>query len=410
MEGQAVRVMHVVRFHGTGGVECTVAGFLHGTADRRLEHHVLVAARPLHPYFRALVRERAASVHHARFLAGVRVPRWPPFLRRAHLERIVRRVSPHLLLLYCRLGDLRFVQAAGHSRCGAVCVHYEHGTAWGTQEGACVTDFLASLKGVIAVSRAAGRVLELRYGCPPAMIRLCYNGVRLPAPPEGAVPKELPVSRPLRLAYAGRLDRRKAPVVAVHVLAKLLQRGGDFELHVAGAGTELASMRAAAARLGVAQRVVFHGFVEDMPAFYQDVDVLLCLSIQETLANVCVEAGYFGCPVVGARVDGIPEVVVDGETGFCVRPELPLESYEALGGSPLGDGHVVYDPDADCLAQARLVSPDAVADAVLRIVANGPAFRQMSARAHEVTARRFDFQAYAAHLNELLLEFAGWPG
>lgn len=396
----------MVRFHGTGGVECTIAGFLGGATDGRLEHHVLVAARPLHPHFRALVRDRAASVHHARYLAGVRVPRWPRFLRQAHLERIMRRVRPDLLVLCCRLGDLRFIEAARRSRCGAVCVHYEHGTAWGTEEGAGMDRFFASLKGVIAVSRAAGRVLELRYGCRPATIRVCHNGVRLPPPHDGMVPKELPTSRPFRLAYAGRLGPRKAPVLAVHALARLVQMGADAELHVAGTGTELPNMRAVAARLGVVERVIYRGFVEDMASFYTGVDILVCPSLQEALANVCLEAGYYGCPVVAARVDGIPEVVVDGETGFCIRPELPGDSYEALGGGTIPRNQIAYDPDADGLVEARLVSPDALADAVLRVVRNQEAFRQMSARAHQVTAQRFDFAAYVARLNGLLLEFA----
>jgi glycosyltransferase involved in cell wall biosynthesis len=70
--------------------------------------------------------------------------------------------------------------------------------------------------------------------------------------------------------------------------------------------------------LGLADRFRFLGFRRDAPDLIRLFDVAAVPSHVEPLGNATLEAMAAGLPVVGSRVGGIPEMIVDGETGFLV--------------------------------------------------------------------------------------------
>jgi glycosyltransferase involved in cell wall biosynthesis len=390
-----------------GGVETLFAAYMATAADERLEHHVLVTRERVHPQFRADVLRGAASVHMAKYLGPFKLPRWPRRLRLWRLGQVARRVRPDVVLLRNCLGDLQRSRIAGCISPPAANVYYEHGSAWGEHPLRAVSAFLDQMDGLICNSHASRRMLELRWNCRAGLAHVCHNGLRLPPPPEGSIPRRLPSSGPVRLGFAGRLVAYKGVVLAVHALKELSGSGRLFELHVAGGGPELDGLRALAGRLGLGGAVCFHGVVADMPAFCSSIDVLLCPSLREPLGNVCMEAAFYGCPVVATAVDGIPEIVADGQTGFCVPPVLDGQAYADLGGSGEKLPEWVYDPTTDTLAPARSPDPRQLAQAVLRVCADGERYQQMSARAHERARSRFDMTTYVQALNGLLLQFAG---
>lgn len=76
--------------------------------------------------------------------------------------------------------------------------------------------------------------------------------------------------------------------------------------------------------------VMHVGFRDDIPAVMQSIDSLLILSRQEGMGMVIVEAMAAGKPVIGTRAGGIPEVVVDGETGLLVEGDDDDALLEAI--------------------------------------------------------------------------------
>jgi glycosyltransferase involved in cell wall biosynthesis len=111
------------------------------------------------------------------------------------------------------------------------------------------------------------------------------------------------------------------------VEAMTLVRPG-IRLVVAGDGTQRENVRAAAERLGVADRVRFLGAVahEDVPGLLRSVDVVACMPWYEPFGIVPLEAAACGRPVVGSAVGGLLDTVVDGRTGLLV----PAQDADAL--------------------------------------------------------------------------------
>lgn len=89
-----------------------------------------------------------------------------------------------------------------------------------------------------------------------------------------------------------------------------------------GNGTLRAELEERARRLGIAERTVFAGLVspDQVPACIQAMDVVVHASLREGIARVIPQAGAVGKPVVAFAMDGAPEVIRDGVSGFLVAP------------------------------------------------------------------------------------------
>jgi len=104
-------------------------------------------------------------------------------------------------------------------------------------------------------------------------------------------------------------------------------RGGI--LPVAGEGPDREELERLAARLAAPVR--FLGLRRDVPALMNAANAFVMSSVLEGLPLVLVEAAASGLPCVAARVGGIPEIVLDGETGRLV----PAGDQEALAAAML---------------------------------------------------------------------------
>jgi len=85
-------------------------------------------------------------------------------------------------------------------------------------------------------------------------------------------------------------------------------------------------LQAQAEQLGVADRIEFVGHQATVQPWIAAADLLVHPSVYEAFPRVILEAMALSKPVVASRVGGVPEAVVDGETGLLV----PAEDYDAL--------------------------------------------------------------------------------
>lgn len=106
----------------------------------------------------------------------------------------------------------------------------------------------------------------------------------------------------------------------------------DARLTIAGSGPEAQRLRDLAAQLGLAGRVSFAGRLdrEQMAELYRQADVMINPSLADNMPNSVLEAMASGVPVVSTNVGGVPYIVEDGVTALLVEPGSPEAMADAL--------------------------------------------------------------------------------
>ena len=139
------------------------------------------------------------------------------------------------------------------------------------------------------------------------------------AAPAPAAPRRAMVTPdgvPLALAL-GRLHENKGFDVLLAALAQV----PILHLWLAGEGGLRTALERQAAALGIAGRVRFLGWRDDVPALLAAADFLVCPSRHEPLGNVVIEAWAAGRAVIAASATGPRELLADGESGLLVPVE-----------------------------------------------------------------------------------------
>ena len=138
------------------------------------------------------------------------------------------------------------------------------------------------------------------------------------APVDKWSPVDTPSSGPI--VFVGRLYRQKGVHVLLAALGRLKLPAGQ-RVVIAGDGPEMAALRQQAGRLGLDQ-VEFVGALgdADLRQLMTSSRMVVVPSIwYEVRGMVILEAYAIGRPVVGSNIGGIPEVIVQGETGLLCR-------------------------------------------------------------------------------------------
>jgi glycosyltransferase involved in cell wall biosynthesis len=114
-------------------------------------------------------------------------------------------------------------------------------------------------------------------------------------------------------------------------LAALRRQGLEFCAVLVGDGPGRGSLEQQVAMLELSQYVRFLGWRDDVPRLLDAADVFVLPSVAyECLPYAILEAMAHGLPVVATDLAGIPEAVVNGETGRVVPPADPLALSDAL--------------------------------------------------------------------------------
>ena len=106
----------------------------------------------------------------------------------------------------------------------------------------------------------------------------------------------------------------------VDAAARLVRDVPDARVLIVGAGELESALSRRIRRLRLDGRVILTGFRGDVPSLLKGLDLFVMSSVSEGLGTSVLDAMAAGRAVVGTRAGGIPESVVDGETGLLVPP------------------------------------------------------------------------------------------
>lgn len=124
------------------------------------------------------------------------------------------------------------------------------------------------------------------------------------------------------LLVPGRLHVIKGHAFLVTACATLKAFGLDFVCFIAGDGPERKRIERQIRTLDLQREVKLLGHVvhEDLTAIYPFADLVVLTSKSEGIPIVLMEAMAHGCAVLAPNITGIPELVIDGQTGFLYEP------------------------------------------------------------------------------------------
>jgi glycosyltransferase involved in cell wall biosynthesis len=131
----------------------------------------------------------------------------------------------------------------------------------------------------------------------------------------------------------GRLDPQKGYGCLLRAFRQVLGQREQARLLVIGAGPEAPELRALAEELGVAEKVIFAGERADGPLLASLARLYVQPSLFEGTPNALMEAMAAGVPAVATAVDGVPEIVTNGVSGWLVPPNEPAALAEAVLGA-----------------------------------------------------------------------------
>lgn len=211
-----------------------------------------------------------------------------------------------------------------------VIIHTFHGHVFNSYFGKLKTNFfifferfLARLSsGIIVISPAqkkdivekykivkAGKVTIIRLGFKLEQFLSQRNNYQLK--------NELRVkSGDILIGIIGRLVPIKNHAMIINVLAGLRQSGLKVHLCIVGDGELRDELQQLALQNGVENFTHFLGWRLDIPNIYAGIDLLALTSLNEGTPVTIIEAMASKVPVVATRVGGVPDLIIEGKTGF----------------------------------------------------------------------------------------------
>jgi len=319
MSGRPVRVLHVIDSLNLGGAQEIV---LNLTACGHARFHHEVATLHGRGVYWERLASRGVPLHSLspHKLIPLYIPRLAMLLHRGSFD-----------ILHCHLVASNILAKPIGALCGVpVILNHDHtnDSYRATQRVRLALDSLTNRAAthVIAVSASCRDFLVQREHVPSAKISLVKNAIDLTrfTPDHGARANarhffSIAEDTPL-IVGVGRLHPQKNFHLFLEIAARIVKQIPNATFLIAGVGSEEATLREAAQRLGLSERVHFAGYVADTRLVYQSADLLLMPSRFEGLPMTLLEAMAMRVPVVASALDGIAEVVTDRKDGLLCDP------------------------------------------------------------------------------------------
>ncbi len=323
-------VLHVIHSLQGGGTERVLVDLLR-MCDAALFRHAVVTQRAAGSLASALPDHIPCVAMGARgrsWATGVRLGLIARKLRPAILHArntgcwndalVAKILTPGARLVLGFHG----LESASYFGCGQ-----RRSAKWGMHCGARFT----------SVSEAGRRQLQAEAHIPAERIEVLENGVRLERFLDVGVEARRRVREPLLLpdsafvvGTVGSLTAVKNQTLLISAVAQLTEARVDVRLLIVGDGPLRESLAQQAFEVGIADRVCFTGWREDVPALLSAMDAYVCSSASEGMSNAVLEAMAAGLPIVTTDVGDHAVMIRNHRDGLIIEPHSATALAQAL--------------------------------------------------------------------------------
>ena len=233
---------------------------------------------------------------------------------------------------------------------------------------------LGRVGAVIAPSTAVFEGVRREGIMPPEMVILIHNGVDI----RSFTPLERQSGSPLVIGTIGHLGKLKGHDIFIRAAAIASEQNPDLSFVITGedknpTGQARVALEALIDELGVRARVRLAGWVDDISQTLRETDIFVSAARTEPFGLAIAESMASGIPVIATASEGASEIIVDGVSGLLV---------------PVADPH-------------------ALADAILRLAADGELRREMAANGRTRIVEHFSLDQMVEKTEALYSQVIG---
>ncbi|WP_373032057.1 glycosyltransferase family 4 protein [Sulfurovum sp.] len=183
-----------------------------------------------------------------------------------------------------------------------------------------ITKYLVNSKQVvISVSNYSKSVISQYMQVPEKHIDVIYNSVQDINEPVISIEKNIVLT-------VGHVEEYKNPNIWYLVAKEVIKEIPSSVFQWVGEGSLLESMREKVKKDGLENNIIFEGLSNSVNKFYKNATIYFQPSLIESQGIAIAEAMSFGLPCMGSNVGGIPESILDQETGFI----LPVDDVQGF--------------------------------------------------------------------------------
>ena len=193
----------------------------------------------------------------------------------------------------------------------------------------------------IAVSKAVKQHL-LEQNADESSLITINNCIDKPAVGTRAFP-----NRPLNISITAKLHSNKGHEWALKAISDNISQLKIGRIHIFGDGPERLNLENLCNSLiNLKDKIVFHGFVNDPSQYYDDIDIALLPSLGEGIPLSLLEVMRLGIPCIATNVGGIPEIIINDESGILIEPQDGKALIEAINSLSKKDNYEKFSKNA----------------------------------------------------------------
>ena len=192
---------------------------------------------------------------------------------------------------------------------------------------------------IIAIARFTQQYLIDTYKIPEDKTTLIYQGTDVErfqsteaGKGESLKRYPLPLNASPILASVGSFEHRKGHPILFEAVSKLASGSlPNIHLMMVGDGPDEEALRIKANAMGIERNLSFFPFTNEPQYVFERADITVLPSLyKEGLPNVLLESMSMSVPVVSSNLGGVPEIVINGRTGYMVEPGRSAQFADAI--------------------------------------------------------------------------------